>query len=64
LSNITNSSACRHRLNDDRTVFNTGAAPGAAIFDDGAGALSDLDLEVAGRTFHALKVCIGDEFDI
>jgi hypothetical protein len=45
-------------------VFNAGAAAGAPVFDNGAGALFDLDLEVSGRAFHALKVCIGDEFDI
>ncbi len=63
-SDVTFSSACRHVLDDHRTILDTGTASGTAIFDDGAGALSDLDLEVSGRTFHALKVCIGDELDI
>jgi len=48
----------------DGTIFNAGPASGTAVLDDGAGAFSDLDLEVSGRTFHPLKVCIGDELDI
>ena len=63
-SDVSFPSACRHILNDHRAILNAGTASGTAIFDDGAGALSDLDLEVSGRTFHALKVCIGDELDI
>jgi hypothetical protein len=51
-------------LNDDRAIFHAGAASGATIFDDGAGAFFDFDLEIPGRAFHAFKVCIGDQFDI
>jgi hypothetical protein len=35
-------------LNDHRAILNTGAAAGAAVFDDGAGTLSDFDLEISG----------------
>jgi hypothetical protein len=51
-------------LNDHGAIFNAGAASGTAVFDNGAGALSDLDLKVSGSAFHTLKVCISDEFDI
>jgi len=51
-------------LKHDGAIFYTGTASGAAIFNDGAGAFSDLDLEVSGRPLHAFKICISDEFDV
>jgi hypothetical protein len=51
-------------LNDYRAVFNTGAASGTPIFDNGAGTFSDFNLEISGRSFHFFKICVGDEFDI
>jgi hypothetical protein len=51
-------------LYDHRAVFNTGTTTCTTIFDDGAGAFSDLDLEISGRSLDFFKVCIGDEFDV
>jgi len=53
---------CRFKY--DGAIFNTCAAAGAAVFDDSAGTFSDFDLEISGRTLHALKICVGDQFDI
>ena len=61
-NHLTEALPCR--VQDDGAIFHTGAASGAAIFDDGAGAFFDLDLEIPGRAFHAFKVRIGDQFDI
>jgi len=46
------------------TIFNTCTASGAAVLDDTAGAFSDFDLEIAGRSLDAFKVRIGDQFDV
>jgi len=63
-SDVSFPSACRHILNDHRAIFNTGTASGTTVFDDSAGPLSDFDLEIPGRSLHALKVRVGDQFDI
>jgi len=64
LSDVSFPSACRHILNNHRAIFNTGTASGTTVFDDSAGPLSDFDLEIPGRSLHALKVRVGDQFDI
>jgi len=53
---------CRFKY--DGTIFNAGTASGTAVFDDSAGPLSDFDLEIPGRSLDALKVRVGDQFDI
>jgi hypothetical protein len=63
-SDVSFPSACRHILNNHGAIFNTGTASGTAVFDDSAGPLSDFDLEISGRTLDALKVRVGDQFDI
>ena len=63
-SDVSFPSACRHILNNHGAIFNTGTASGTAVFDDSAGPLSDFDLEIPGRSLHALKVRVGDQFDI
>jgi hypothetical protein len=63
-SDVSFPSACGHILSDHRAILNTGAAPGATVFDDRAGPFSDFDLEVAGRALHAFKVCIGNKFNV
>jgi hypothetical protein len=51
-------------LKDDWAVLHAGAATGAPIFNNRAGAFFDFDLEIAGRSLHAFQVCIGDQFDV
>ena len=63
-SDVSFPSACRRILNDHRAILNTGTASGTTVFDDGAGPLSDFDLEVAGGSLHAFKVCIGNKFNV
>ena len=64
LSDVSFPSACRHILNNHRAIFNTGTASGTTVFDDSAGPLSDFDLEIAGGSLHAFKVCIGNKFNV
>ncbi len=63
-SDVSFPSACRHILNDHRAILNTGAASGTTVFDDSAGTLSNFDLEISGRSLHAFKIRVGDQFDI
>jgi hypothetical protein len=46
------------------TVFHTGTTPGAQIHLDAAGTLFHFDLEIAGLTGNAFKVCIGDQLNV
>jgi hypothetical protein len=58
------SKALTCRFKYDGAIFNTCTAAGTAVFDDGAGTLSDFDLEISGCSLHTFKVCVGDQFDI
>jgi hypothetical protein len=55
---------CLLNLADNRAVFDAGTATGAQIHLDAAGAFTDFDLEVTGRSFDGFQVCIGDQFDV
>jgi hypothetical protein len=57
-------SQCRHLLLHNGAVFDTRAAAGAPVFDDGSGALFNLDLEVSGFALDGFEIRIGDQFDV
>jgi hypothetical protein len=57
-------STCRDTLKNHRTIFNTSATTGAAVFDYGAGAFSDFDLEITRGPLDAFKVRVSDQFDV
>jgi hypothetical protein len=46
------------------TIFNTCTTSGATIFNDSAGAFSNLDFEISGGSFYTFKVCVGDQFNV
>jgi hypothetical protein len=44
----------------NRAIFDTGAATGAQIFFDAAGAFAHFDFKIAWLAFNRFQVCIGD----
>jgi hypothetical protein len=51
-------------LENHRTVFDTRAASGAAVFDNRAGTFLDFDLEISGGALYTFKIRIGNQFDV
>ena len=47
-----------------RTVFNAITAPRAKVHVDAASTLSNLYLEVPGRSFNGFQVCVCDNFNV
>jgi hypothetical protein len=48
----------------NRAVFNTTAAPGAAIHVNTSRAFFDFHFEIASRPFHRFQIRIGDQFNV
>jgi hypothetical protein len=54
----------KNRLLSNRTVFHAGAAAGAEIHFDAAGAFADFDLEIAWFSLNRFQICVRYHFNV